>query len=153
MQTAALGMSVLGGAMSIGQGFAQAGAYKSQAAQYQQQARFAALQAKTDEANRLDQLNQAIGASRAMMAAGNVDVYSSGSMEALNNANRDIVTRSITYEEAGSLAQQQRLAAASASASAAAPWAIMGGLMQAGGSIFQGVDKYQQTSIPGGSAF
>jgi hypothetical protein len=148
-----LALGVVGGAMSIAQGASQAGAYKSQAAQYQQQARMVALQAKTDEANRLTQLNQAIGTNRALAASGNIGV-DSPTMQALEDANRDIATRGISYTAASATAQEQRLGGAAASATAAAPWAIMGGLMQGASSIYSGYDRYMQTNIPAaGAAF
>jgi hypothetical protein len=148
----ALGMSVLGGAMSIAGGFSQAGAYKSQAAQYQQQQRFAALQAKTDEANRLTQLNQAIGTSRAMAAANNVAVADeSGSEAALENANRDVVARNISYTQASSIAEQQRLAQAAASDQQAATWSVLGGFMKGATSIYGGVTDYMKVANQGGN--
>lgn len=151
MQTAALGMSVLGGVASLAGGVAGAQSYKNQAAQYQQQARMVALQAKTDEANRLTQLNQAIGTNKALFAAGNVSV-DSPTMQALEDANKDIATRGISYTQASAQMTEQRYQMAAASAQQAAPWSIIGGVMQAAGGIMGGVDKYMQTSTPA-SAF
>jgi hypothetical protein len=144
-----LAMGVAGGAMSAFSGQQQANAYKTQAAEYQQQERMAELQAKSDEANRLDAYTRVIGSNQAFAAAGNISV-DSGSMEALQNANRDVLSRSISYTEATKDISVARMEMAAQSDLSAAPWAVIGGIAQGATSIFNAADRYAQVSGGGG---
>lgn len=143
-----LAMGVAGGAMSMMSGQQQQSAYQSQAAEYRQQERLATLQAKSDEANRMDAYTRLIGSNRAFAAAGNVSV-DSGSMDAIANANRDVLARDIGYTEASKSIGVARMELASKSAEQAGTAAVIGGYMQGATSIFGAVDKYNQVS--GGS--
>jgi hypothetical protein len=146
-----LAMGVAGGAMSAMSGQQQAGAYETQAAEYRQQERLATLQAKSDEANRYDAFTRVIGSNMAFAAAGNISV-DSGSMEAIANANKDVLARDIGYSEASKDIGVARMEMAASSAQQAAPWAIAGGYMQGATSIFSAVDRYGQVSGGTGGA-
>lgn len=147
-----MGIAALGGAMSVMGGVSQASAYRTQAAQYQQQARLAAVAAQSDEANRLTQLNQAMSANHAMAASGNIDVMSP-TMMALDNANRDLASRSIAYSNLSAQVSEQQDLAKAQSDQQAAGWSIMGGLMQGATSIYQGAARFSQigstSALPG----
>ncbi len=146
-----LGMGIAGGVMSAMSGQQQASAYQSQAAEYRQQERLATLQAKTDEANRYDAYTRVIASNKAFAASGNISV-DSGSMEAIQNANLDILSRDIGYTEAAKDIGVARMELAAQSADSAAPWALAGGYMQGATSIFGAIDTYNrvdtQSSTP-----
>ena len=148
-----LGMGIAGGVMSAMSGQSQDQAYQSQAAEYRQQEKLSILQAKSDEANRFEAYTRTVASNKVFAAAGNIG-GDSPSMQALTNANLDVLSRSISYTEAAKNIGVARMELAAQSAQTAGSAAVLGGYMQGASSIFGAADKYMQmgSSTPANSA-
>jgi len=146
-----LGLSAMSATSSVMGGMTQAGAYKAQATETRQQERQVALQAQSQEAERMHAYTQVMANNKAMAGGRNIGI-DSPSEQALNNANLDVLSRSMTYMRANAAMNVQRLEAAAQGDDMAAPAAMIGGVMQGASSLYSGIDAYQKTQVPATSA-
>jgi len=132
-------------------GYSKATADQTNALEYQQQSRFAALQAKVDEADRLTVLNRSIGSNKAAAAAGNIGI-DSPTVQAVINQNKDQVAEQIGLTNLSSQTTVGRLQVAAQQSQSAAGMDVLSGYAQGATSIFGGVSDYMKVgSVPSAS--
>ena len=148
----ALGMSVIGGIASIAGGYSKATADQTNALEYQQQARFALLQAKVDEADRLTMLNRSIGSNKAAAGASNISI-DSPTVQAMVNQNKDMVAQQIGLTNLSAETTAGRLQVAAAQSSQAAGMDVLSGYASGAQSIFGGGADYLKTGTGPGAAW
>jgi hypothetical protein len=143
-----LGLSAMGAASSVMGGYSKATADQTNALEYQQQARFAALQAKVDEADRLTILNRSIGSNKAAAGAANISI-DSPSVQAIVNQNKDQVAEQIGLTNLTAGTTAGRLQIAAQQSQSAAGMDVLSGYGQGATSIFSGVNDFMKVgSVP-----
>jgi hypothetical protein len=143
-----LGLTTMGAASSVMGGMSKATADQTNSLEYAQQARFAALQAKVDEADRLTMLNRSIGTNKAAAAAGNIAI-DSPTVQAMIDQNKDTVAQQIGLTNLTAQTTAGRLQIASQQSQSAAGMDVLSGYGQGVTSLFGGVSDYMKIgSVP-----
>lgn len=143
-----IAISVVGGAMSMMAANASAKGMQSTSAEYRQQAMLTDLQAKQDEASRLDQLTRALGHNTAAAGAQNIAIDSE-SVEATQEGLKADVARQIGLNRVGAQVEENRLMTGSEQMTSAAASQQTSGLLKMGTSIFGGASDYLTKTTSG----